>query len=161
MNTYNEEERGGLSWREIDKLKDRSKHVSREKSSCKKSRRSEWALKQYRKEAERLLMGKKGSAKYKKACNELHNRHGTPKFNAVVKNFIKEYGLPDDWETLFLFLDYKEIDTVKKALLKLKNSYRERSLTEMQGFKAKLEIMETTTNDKKLQRAVQLIRKEL
>jgi len=161
MSNYDEEEREKLSWREIDKLKDGSKHVSREKPPYRRSKRSEWAQKQYRKEAERLFMGKKGSDEYKKAINEIHNRHGTPKFNSVVKNFIKKYGLPDDWDTLFLLLDYKEVDTVGEVLSKLKNDYRERSSIEMQGFRAKLEIVAMTTGDKELRETVQEALKEL
>jgi len=161
MSTYDEEEREKLSWREIDKLKDQSKHVSREKPYYRKSRRSEWALKQYRKEAEKLLMGKKGSDKYIRACNEIHDRHGTPKFNSVVKKFIEEYGLPDDWDTLFLLLDYKDTDTVIEVLSRLVKTYRERSLTEIQGFKAKLEIMEMTSKNKKLKKAVQAVLEQL
>lgn len=161
MSTYDEEEKEKLSWREIDKLKDGSKHVSRQKPSSKKSKRSEWAQKQYRKEAERLFMGKKGSDEYKKGITEIHNRHGTPKFNAVVKKFIKKYGLPDDWDTLFLLLDYKEVDTVGEVLSKLKNDYREKSSRGMQGFRAKLEIMAMTTGDTELRESVQEVLKEL
>lgn len=161
MSTYDEDEREKLSWSEIDKRKDSSKHVSGEKASYKKSKRSEWALKQYRKEAEKLLMGKKGTDAYKKARNAIHDRHGTPKFNAAVKSFIREYGLPDGWDTLFLLLDYKDTATVGDVLLRLMGSYRERSLTEMQGFRAKLEIMETTTKDEKLREAVETILQEL
>ncbi|MBW1679126.1 MAG: hypothetical protein JRJ08_03140 [Deltaproteobacteria bacterium] len=161
MSTYDEEESEKLSWREIDKLKDGSKYVSREKTSDRRSKRSEWAQNQYRKEAERLFMGKKGSDEYKKGIHEIHNRHGTPKFNSVVKNFIKKYGLPDDWDTLFLLLDYKEGDTVGEVLSKLKNDYRERSSMEMQGFRAKLEIVAMTTGDKELRETVQEALKEL
>jgi hypothetical protein len=157
MSTYDDDEREKLSWSEIDKRKDRSKHVSGDKASYKKSKRSEWALKQYRKEAERLLMGKKGSDAYKKARNAIHDRHGTPKFNAAVKSFVREYGLPDDWDTLFLLLDYKDTFTVEEVLSRLMDSYRERSLTEMQGFRAKLEIMETTIKDEKLKGVVETI----
>jgi len=161
MSPYDDEEREKLSWSEIDKRKDRSKHVSGEKASYKKSKRSEWALKQYRKEAERLLMGKKGSDAYKKARNAIHDRHGTSKFNTAAKSFIREYGLPDDWDTLFLFLDYKDTDTVEEVLARLMEGYRERSLTEMQGFRAKLEIMETTTKDKKLRGVIEEILQSL
>ena len=157
MSTYDDDEREKLSWSEIDKRKDRSKHVSGEKTSYKKSKRSEWALKQYRKEAERLLMGKKGTDAYKKARNAIHDRHGTPKFNAAVKSFIKEYGLPDDWDTLFLFLDYKDTVTVEEVLSRLMDSYQERSLTEMQGFRAKLEIMKPTVKDENLKSAIEEI----
>lgn len=150
MGTNDEEEREKLSWREIDQLKNRSRHVSQEKPAYKKSKRSEWAQKQYLKEVERLFLGKKGTEEYKKARNEIHNRHGTAKFSAVVKHFIKDYGLPDDWDTLFLLLDYKETETVQEVIARLKKEYPQRGLTEMQGFKAKLEILSMTNEDQEL-----------
>ena len=161
MTNYDEDEREKLSWREIDRQKDKSKHTSQEKPAYKKSKRSEWIQKQYRKEAEKLFMGKKGTPEYRKARNELYNRHGTQKFPAIAKKFIQEYGLPDDWDTLPLFLDYKDVGTVKEVILKLKSNYRERSLTEMQGFRAKLEIISMTTSDKGLRELIQEVIKEL
>ena len=161
MNRYDDDDRERLSWSEIDKRKDKSRHTSQEKPTFKKSKRSEWIQKQYRKEAEKLFMGKKGTPEYKRARNELYNRHGTPKFPAIAKKFIQEYGLPDDWDTLFLFLDHKDVGTVKEVILKLKSNYRERSLTEMQGFRAKLEIIALTTTDKRLREIIQEVIKGL
>lgn len=150
MSTYDDEEREKLSWSEIDKLKDRSKHGSQERAQPKKSRLNTWATKQYRRELEKLWMGKKGTEECRKALSEIHKRHGTAKFHSTVRSFIKEYGLPDDWETLFLLLDYRDIDIVKKVLEKMKELYQEQGLTEMQGFRAKLDIMATTSNNEKL-----------
>lgn len=161
MSTYNDEEKEKLSWRDIDKRKDESKHVSRERPYHKKSKLSRWALKQHLKEAEKLFMGKKGTEEYKRALNEIHKRHGTPKFNPVVKSFVKEYGLPDTWDTLFLLLDYKEPDIVTEVMSKLKGHYRERSLNEMQGFRAKLEIIAMTNKKEVLRTTAQKILEEL
>ncbi len=147
MNEYDEEEKS--SWSEIDKRKDQSKHVSNDRTQNKKSRLHNWAAKQYRRELERLWMGKKGTEECRKALSEIHKRHGTTKFNSTVKNFVREYGLPDDWETLFLLLDYRDVDTVKEVLHKLIELYPDKGLTEMQGFRSKLDIMTmTATNDK-------------
>jgi hypothetical protein len=148
LNEYDEEEK--LSWKEIDKRKDQSKHVSQDRSETKKVRLHNWAAKQYRKELERLWMGKKGTEECRKSLGEIHKRHGTSKFNTTVKNFVKEYGLPDDWETLFLLLDYRDVNTVKEVLVKLIELYPDKSLTEMQGFRAKLDIMAMTTPNEKL-----------
>jgi len=161
MNDFNNEDKEKLSWREIDKLKDRSKHTIPEKPVYKKSRRDDWLQKKYRKEIEKLFMGKKATPEYKKAIDELYNRHGTSKFNTLAKKFIQDYGLPDDWETLFLFLDHKESDIVREVILKLKENYRNRSLSEMQGFRAKLEIIAMTTVDKGLKKFVEQILTEL
>ena len=157
MSIENKDEKEKLSWREIDKLKDQSSHISQEKSSPKPSKRSEWVSKQYRKEIERLWMGKKGTDEYKKARNKIYNFHGTSKFNSAVKNFIADYGLPDDWNTLFLMLDYKKTDVVKEILLRLEDLYKTKSLTEIQGFRSKLEIMAMTTTNEELEKTIQSV----
>ncbi|MGZ3559563.1 MAG: hypothetical protein ACXU97_10660, partial [Thermodesulfobacteriota bacterium] len=57
-----------LSWREIDKRKDRSPYAPKEApGERERSRRSEWVMKKYRKEADKLFMGKKGTKKHQKA----------------------------------------------------------------------------------------------
>ena len=64
-------EEGGrekISWREIDRRKDRSPYAPKETPKDQaRSRRSEWVMKKYRKEADRLFMGKKGTKKHQKA----------------------------------------------------------------------------------------------
>ncbi|HNR13058.1 MAG TPA: hypothetical protein PKM59_07095 [Thermodesulfobacteriota bacterium] len=161
MNSYDDEERERPSWSEIDKRKDQSRHVSAERAQPKKSRLHTWAARQYRKELERLWMGKKGTEECRKALGEIHKRHGTPKFHTTVKAFIKEYGLPDDWETLFLLLDYRDVDTVREVMEKLKDLYPEKGLTEMQGFRAKLDIMASTAGNEKLRESARTVLIEL
>jgi hypothetical protein len=102
-------------------------------------------------------MGKKGTEAYKKAVGEILKYHGTAKFNAKAKRFLNDYGLPDSWDTLFLFLDYKDSATVIEVMEKLSSAYRERSSHEMLGFKAKIEIMAMTTTRKELREAAHRI----
>ena len=60
-----EDEREKISWREIDRRKDRSPYAPKEDPKEKeKSRRSEWVMKKYRKEADKLFMGKKGTKQF-------------------------------------------------------------------------------------------------
>ena len=73
MINFNEREER-LSWSEIDKLKDRSKHSGREKTeySKKPSAKEEWAKKQYLKEAEKLFSGvKEETEEQKKARKDI------------------------------------------------------------------------------------------
>ena len=61
-----------LSWSEIDKLKDRSEHISRDKPKFRKntSVKEEWAKKQYLKEAEKLFSGVKEETKEQKKARK-------------------------------------------------------------------------------------------
>jgi len=139
------------SWREIDRKKDRSPYAPKEAPEQReRSRRSEWVMKKYRKEADKLFMGKKGTKKHQKAHNDIDRYHGTDQFGAAVKEYLEQYGLPEDWSTLSLLLDYSDPQTVLQALTAMKDLYETRSLIEKQGFKAKVDILAMTSSDSDL-----------
>ena len=146
-----DDDREKLSWREIDKMRDHSRHVSREpKSFRERSLRSDWAKKQHLREAEKFFQGPKGSEEYKKAYNALHEKYGTPRFEEAAKKFIQEFGPPDDWGALILLLDAKDPALAKAALGPLKELYQKRSPIEQKGLKGKLKVLAMTTRDKNL-----------
>jgi hypothetical protein len=158
----NEDEREQISWREIDRRKDRSPYAPKEEPKDRtRSRRSEWVMKKYRKEADKLFMGKKGTKKHQKAHSDLDRFHGTDQFEAVVKAYVDQYGLPDDWSTLSLLLDYSDPKTVAGAMQAMKPLCETRSLMERQGFKAKLDILAMTTRDSDVRDAAEEILKTL
>ena len=140
-----------LSWREVDRRKDRSPYAPKEAPMDReRSRRSEWVMRKYRKEVDKLFMGKKGTKKHQKAHNDIDRYHGTDQFEAAVKAYLDQYGLPDDWSTLSLMLDYSDPQTVLQALAAMKDLYEARSLIEKQGFKAKVDILAMTASDSDL-----------
>jgi len=141
---HDEDEREKLSWREIDRRRDRSPHAPKEAPrEPLRSRRSEWVMKRYRKEADKLFMGKKGTKKHQKAHNDIDRYHGTDQFETAVKNYIDQYGLPEDWSTLSLLLDYSDSEKVLQALAAM-------NPIEKQGFKAKVDILAMTASDSDL-----------
>jgi hypothetical protein len=140
-----------ISWREIDRRKDRSPYAPKETSKDQaRSRRSEWVMKKYRKEADKLFMGRKGTKKHQKAHNDIDRYHGTDQFETVVKAYLDQYGLPDDWSTLLLLLDYSDSQKVLQTLAVMKDLYEARSPVEKQGFKAKVDILAMTASDSDL-----------
>jgi len=140
-----------ISWREIDRRKDRSPYAPKEAPQDRvRSRRSEWVMKKYRKEADKLFMGKKGTKKHQKARNDIDRFHGTDQFEAAVKAYLDQYGLPDDWSTLSLLLDYSDSQKVLQALAAMKDLYEAKSPIEKQGFKAKVDILAMTASDSDL-----------
>ncbi len=146
-----EDERESISWREIDRRKDRSPYAPKEEPKDRpRSHRSEWVMKKYRKEADKLFMGKKGTKKHQKAHSDIDRLHGTDQFETVVKAYVEQYGLPDDWSTLSLLLDYSDGETVAGAIQVMRPLYETRSLMEQQGFKAKLDILAMTTRNSDL-----------
>ena len=146
-----DDDREKLSWREIDKMRDHSRHVSGEpKGFRERSLRSEWAKKQHLKQAEKFFLGKKGTDEYKKAYNALHAKYGTSGFEEAANKFIHEFGPPDDWGTLLLLLDAKDPAIAKEALAPLKELYGKRSPIEQKGLKGKLKILVMTAKEKGL-----------
>ena len=151
-----DDDREKLSWREIDKMRDHSRHVSGEpKSFRERSLRSDWAKKQHLKEAEKFFLGKKGTDEYKKAYAALHDKYGSPGFEEAAKKFIQEFGPPDDWGTLILILDAKDPAVAREALAPLKGLYEKRSPIEQKGLKGKLKILAITARDKNLREEVE------
>jgi len=151
MVTYDDEERERPSWREIDRMKDRSKHVTREKLSYREKKlKTEWAKRQYLKKVEDLFKGKKGTSEHKQAYQALHDTYGTKKFHKEVESYLKEYGFPDDWSTLFLLLDYKDPDVVIQVIDLLKEMFEDQSLNVQEGFKSKLRIISMTSENEQL-----------
>ena len=143
-----DEEKEKLSWSEIDKRRDGSAHVSREHGEQRpKSPRKEWAQKMYLKEIENLFKGKKASKEHAAALKEVHERAGTKKFAPAVKKYLKEYGMPDDWSTLFLLLDYEDLAVAKDAVAALLALAPEAQLNLLEGLKSKLNIIIMTATD--------------
>ncbi len=158
----NEGEREKLSWREIDRRRDRSPHAPKEPhGEPKRSRRSEWAMKKYRKEADKLFMGKKGTKKHKKAQEDIDRYHGTEQFDEAVKGYLDQYGLPEDWRTLSLLLDYTDPEKVLEAIHAMRPLYEARSPMEKQGFKSRLDILAMTSNHRDLRDAAEEMLKSL
>jgi hypothetical protein len=160
MVRYQEEDgREKMSWREIDRRKDRSPHAPKEQREPQaqrpKSRRSEWMMKQYRKEVDKLFMGKKGTQKHEKSLKEIGKNHGTDQFETVAKTYIDQYGLPDDWNTLSLLLDYPDSNKVTEVIGAMEKIFETRSPVEKRGFKAKLDILAMTTTNSDLRDAAE------
>ena len=153
-----------LSWSEVDKLKDRSKHVGRDKPKFRKkpSVKEEWAKKQYLKEIEKLFSGVKEETKEQKSARmDISHNYGSNKFNNVVQHYIKKYGFPNDWNTLIMMLDHKDPKIVIETLKALKGGMNESSMAEQQGFKSKVKILAMTAEDDELRELAEEIVEEL
>ena len=159
---YDDDFREKPSWRDRDKRKDRSRHVSQEDFGSQNSPR--WVRKEILREADRLFQPKKSkklNPVQEKALNEIHTTVGSKKFEPVVRKYLKEYGLPDDWSTLMLLLEFKESGTAMEALDSMKNLYPDQGLEEQKGFRSKLNIISMTTKDEDLRLCAEEMAAEL
>ena len=110
---------------------------------------------------DKLFQGKKGSKEHKAALNAIHNHYGTKKFASSVKKYLKKYGIPDDWSTLMLLLDYKDDEVLVQVIDALKDIAPERSRVERQGFKDKLEILAITASSSTIISLAEKVSREL
>jgi hypothetical protein len=146
-------QRERLSWREIDQRKDRSSHISREPKPSRGGGKGkdEWLRKMALKEANKHFRGKQGTQDHEKAVSVLHEHFGTRKFQVLAKQYLKEFGLPEQWGSQFLFLDYEDPVVVIELLETMASSYPIRSLREQQAFLSKLRTLKTLADDGEVQ----------
>jgi hypothetical protein len=141
----NNEERDRPSWREVDRLRDRSRHGRQEPKPPASQKQQEKIRQEALKQAEALFAGKQQRPEYKKALAKLEDQRATPQFLAAAENFLQDYGLPEDWRGLMLFLDYLDSTVVAEALQRLQQLASSQSMTELQGLKGKLRTLSLTS----------------
>ncbi len=142
---YDDDERP--SWREIDKKRDRSAHVSQEKKERQGGGRpgaGRYEQGRYKEALEKLFQGKKGTLEYQKLYNRIHKSYGSSTFLTHVQKFTQAYGLPEDVSTLLLILDTKDPATMLTAIDKLKNLFVAATAREKEDIRRKLSIIGMT-----------------
>lgn len=159
---HDDHDREKPSWREIDRRRDRP---FRSRSERQKKPGSRWQQEMIRREAlrqaEALFAGKKGRPEYKKALAALEDQRAQPTFKDAAAAFLAEYGLPDDWRSLLLFLDYPDPAVITEVLERLKALAPHQSLTELQGFKGKLRTMALTSRFPEVQQQAETLLAEI
>ena len=142
---YDRDERP--SWRDIDKRRDRSAHVSQDKKERQGGGRpgaDRYEQGRYKEALEKLFQGKKGTIEYQKLYNKIHKSYGSSTFLNHVQKFMQAYGLPEDVSTLLLILDTKDADTMLKAIDKLKEVSAGATAREKEDIRRKLSIIGMT-----------------
>lgn len=141
----NDEDRERPSWREIDRWRDQSRHGSKESKPPGPGKQQEKIRQEALKQAEALFAGKQQRPEYKKALAKLEDHRATPQFLAAAEKFFQDYGLPEDWRGLMLYLDYPDPALMAEALQRLQQLAPSQSMTELQGLKGKLRTLSLTS----------------
>ncbi len=148
------------SWREIDRRRDRSRHVNRSRSESEKRFSSKVSKERYLKKLDKLFSEPK-TKESDKQLEDLKKSIGTSSFNRKFKKFVTEFGHPEDWEILIHSLNHKDTKLVKRSMELLMNMAKDRPIIEKQGFRAKLEVLSRTTPDMELMELAQEYLEEL
>jgi hypothetical protein len=144
MAPKDDDDRERLTWKEIDQRRDRQQGPAPKKPRVPK-KEAERVRQEALRQAEALFKGKRGRPEYRTALKELEAHHGTKKFHNTVKNFLDEYGLPEEWGALNRLLDYPEPGVVVEVLRAMAEQSGARSRVEQQGFKARVQILSLTS----------------
>lgn len=141
-----DDERERLSWREIDRRRDGSRHVRQEPQPTGRRRQQQEQIRQEAlKRAEALFAGKQQQPAYKKALAALEEKRATPAFQNAAEQFLAAFDLPQDWQGLMLFLDYADPAVVVQALVRLQELAPTAGMLELQGLKGKLRTLSLTS----------------
>ena len=108
------DDRDRPSWREIDRRKDRSKHVSQDRTGAKPHEKTDWGKQRYKKAVDEFLFSDtpQETPQAKKARESLHKKYNTPEFEEAVKKFLDKHGIPQHWETLSMMIECKAPEIV-------------------------------------------------
>ena len=159
---YDRDERP--SWRDIDKKRDRSGHVSQDKKEKRGGGRpgaDRYEQGRYKEALEKLFQGKKGTLEYQKLYNKIHKSYGSSTFLPSVKKFIQAYGLPGDISTLLLILDTKNADITLMTIDKLKELSGGDSAREKEDVRRKLSIIAMTDRSSDVKERAREVAEEL
>lgn len=139
------------SWREIDRRRDRSRHVRPETARSSMERpHDRWKSGRVKEALERLFKGEKGTLEHDRLYAKLHETYGTEKFLPTVKLYIQKYGLPDDASTLLLLLDAKDEGVLCQTLERIKQTFPELSEREREDIRRKIRILSVTVKSKEV-----------
>ena len=161
-NEYDNDERP--SWRDIDKKRDRSSHVSQDKKERPGGGRpgaDRYEQGRYKEALEKLFQGKKGTLEYQKLYNKIHKSYGSTTFLKHVQNFTQAYGLPGDVSTLLLILDTKHPATMLAAIDKLKEIFAGATAREKEDIRRKLSIIAMTDRSGEVKERAREVAEEL
>ena len=146
-----DDDREKKSWREIDKMRDRSDHRrgdgGRPRDRQETFLCSDYRKQQYMKKAGKLFGGKKKSSAQDQAAGVVVDAAGTKGFVAKADAYLKKYGPPDDWQALLVLLDHPDPDALERCADHLADRYESRSPAEQKMAVSKLRILSMTSKD--------------
>jgi len=152
------------SWREIDRQRDKSDHVSDDSSSGRRDNRGDH---KYKKDLEKLFQSggnvpdrfdpvmdevgpEEGSeeAERREEIDKLREADGFRQFAKAVNVFMqKDYRMPDDEELLVRMLDHPDNEIVRKTLAHVLDLSERRELQRTAPLKSRLSTIRTMTDD--------------
>jgi hypothetical protein len=76
--------------------------------SQRSSRRERWASETYKRRVDEQLFGNRRDAARLRMQDRLRAAQGSPAFLRTYREYVRDYGMPDDLQTLMLLLDLED-----------------------------------------------------
>ncbi len=161
------------SWREIDKMRDRSGGSSRRDSRERERFESSTGYTKYKTNLERLFSGgaplpehlrgaqDAGEAERDEERKKLFAIEDTKAFYAAASEFLKKNQLPDDPRLLDRLLGHPDESIVEKALGRLEELQRAGTLKAPPALKNRLSSVEIDSGDPAIRKRAAELRKTL
>jgi hypothetical protein len=152
---WNDDDR--LSWRERDKQKDRSGHRSEEREyDSSRTFKKDYQKERYKKHLEEFFSAsKKPSEAERKELKKLSDAKSPDKLKKACDKYIKEFGIPKNWDSLLLFVDYPEGDLLETILLAMEKLLPEQPPTRQENFRQQLRLLKMTTSNPSVRKVVE------
>jgi hypothetical protein len=136
------------SWRELDKLRDRSRHRKDEKPAFEGTKKQRaYARTLALKTAGKLFTPKK-TPEQRQAEEALAAAKGTAAFDELAKAFAAKFGVTADWHTQLLLCEAGASEVAGEAIVALQESAAKLELAEKRVVVSKLKMLAMTGKTK-------------
>ncbi len=150
------------SWRDIDKKRDGSSHVTKEHhEENKRPGADRWDTGRYKKALDQLFKGEKGTIEAEKLHKKIHKSYGSPSFADNARKYIDKYGPPDDVSTLLLVLDSKDVPLMLLVMQALQIVHAKATDREKEDIRRKLSILALTDRSAEVKESASEILEEI
>lgn len=142
-----DEDKRKLSWREIDALKNKSRHVA-DVPKGERSRKDtlEKRGESLAKKALEALFEPKKSKEQEAAWGNVAASRGK-KFEEVSAHYVDQFGMPKEWDDLLLLLDHENPEFLRRVLEQIERLAEQETKSRWDLCLGKLRVLKLTHED--------------
>ena len=154
------DERPRKSWREIDRLRDKSRPPSERRPRGKAAEaRAKAATQQYIKGLDALFSNAPRESEGERLARAMRDAHGSPELAPACRAYAEVMGVPRDPSLLALFLDSDDRELVVAGLQALTAAFDAAELEVSSGLRAQLGVLAEDPDDETAELAEELLGK--
>jgi hypothetical protein len=133
-------DRDKISFSELDRLRREKRSGGGQRQP--RGGRSRASSAAYRRRVEERLFGKKGDGGRMRLEERLRNAHGSSNFQRVYREFVKGFGMPEEFGLLLLLLDLDDASDLVRVVGALGSALEDASLEQRSLLRSRLRNLE-------------------